>query len=101
MDIAVIGAVGVIVGFFITALSGLIRDWFLNKSQKKLDKQRKDILKTLLLQKNWMKIETLSSVIGAGEEETKRLLIDIKARGSLNENDVWALMEKKPLSDNL
>ena len=47
----------------------------------------------------WRKMSTLSGVIGASRDETARLLISIKARGSESGEDVWALIKNKPLKD--
>ncbi len=65
--------------------------------QQKLDKRRKALLLPMLQVEGWRKIETLSRVIGADHDTTKRLLIDMGARGSEKENDVWALISKHPL----
>lgn len=45
----------------------------------------------------WRNMETLSRVIGCDRETTARLLIEIGARGSETENDVWAYIKDKPL----
>ena len=45
----------------------------------------------------WRKLQTLSRIIGADYETTTRLLIEIGARGSEKENEVWALLSEKPL----
>lgn len=99
IKIALIGAGGVICGAFIAGFLKLLSEWFQNKPKKKLDKQREELLRKMLSNEeySWRKMSTLSGVIGASEEETKRLLINIKARGSETEADVWGLIEKNPL----
>lgn len=47
----------------------------------------------------WRNISTLSSVIGANEEETKRLLIKAKARGSEKSDGKWGLIKNHPFPD--
>lgn len=39
---------------------------------------------------------TLSRVIGADEETTKRLLIELGARGSEKDDGLWGLIENHP-----
>jgi len=102
IKIALIAAVGVILGALVTIFGQLIVEWYKNKAKAELEESRKNILKGMLneLDKGkWRNISTLSSVIGADEEETKRLLIGIGARGSTGEKDVWGLISKNPLSD--
>ncbi|MEM7668552.1 MAG: hypothetical protein AAF317_05290 [Pseudomonadota bacterium] len=73
------------------------------KPNSDLDKKRKETLLFLLdpehmpMGVSWRKIELLQRVIGASESETKRLLIEIGARGSTLQEDVWALTKHKPL----
>ena len=104
IKVALIGFLGVVVG---ALLKGAI-EWISGHQKRALDKQREDLLKALLesAEKNkkensggWRNIRTLSRVVGADENETKRLLIKIGARGSEKENDVWALISNKPLSE--
>ena len=97
--IAIIGLIGVIVGSILPIIGNAIMHFFENKPKKILDKKRKEML-TEMLEKDpedWRRLSTLSSVIGASPVETKRLLISIGARGSETENNVWALIENKPL----
>ena len=45
----------------------------------------------------WRKLSTLSSVIGSNNETTKRLLIEVEARGSESNNELWGLTKYHPL----
>lgn len=51
--------------------------------------------------KEWRKLSTLSRVIGADADTTKRLLIELGARGSEKPREdgeeVWGLISKHPL----
>jgi hypothetical protein len=71
------------------------------KDRLKFDAARKDMLSQMLEnpspENEWRKLETLSRVIGADYETTTRLLIELGARGSEKQNEVWALKSKKPL----
>jgi hypothetical protein len=93
----IFGLVGVIVG-------GVLQFWLeqrKTKAQRELDNKRKELLKTALENPppntEWRKLQTLSRVIGADYETTTRLLIELGARGSEGEDEVWALLSKKPL----
>jgi hypothetical protein len=44
----------------------------------------------------WRELETLMHVIGADAETTKRLLIEIDARGSEDRKDLWGLIKYHP-----
>jgi hypothetical protein len=100
--IAFIGLIGVIVGSVITVLGNLILHWLKYHPQRNLDKQRKTILNQMLqderFENKWRKLSTLSRVIGADEETTKRLLIEIQARASEKEDGLWGLIEYHPFS---
>ena len=47
--------------------------------------------------KEWRQLDTLARVIGADYATTKRLLIELGARGSETESDAWAMKAMKPL----
>jgi hypothetical protein len=70
-----------------------------NRRQNRLDKARKKLLRQMLNvpQYPWRNLETLSSVIGADEETTRRLLLEIDARGAENDPTVWGLISRNPL----
>ena len=69
--------------------------------QTKLDDRRKDLLRQSLENRpegvEWRKLSTLCGIIGATPETTTRLLIELGARGSESEKEVWALLSEKPL----
>jgi hypothetical protein len=69
------------------------------KSKAKSDEPRKNLLRVMLRDPRfeWRRIETLSHVIGADEETTKALLIQIGARASEDGTGLWGLLEKHPL----
>jgi hypothetical protein len=96
-----LGILGVIVGGAVQFGFNLLGDRMESRQQRKLDERRKELLKHALENppngKEWRSIQTLSRIIGADYETTTRLLIEVGARGSESENDVWALIEAKPL----
>ncbi|WP_306111615.1 MULTISPECIES: hypothetical protein [Roseovarius] len=91
-----------IVGGLIAIIGQVFVHWILGRKQRNLDCKRKETLLFMLDPEHmpkdveWRDIKTLQRIIGASEEETKRLLIEVGARGSTLENDVWALIEHKP-----
>ena len=96
-----LGIIGVVVGSIGQFLIGHFQYQRETRAQRELDDKRKALLKQALenppLGKEWRNIQTLSRIIGANYETTTRLLIDLGARGNEGENDVWALLSKKPL----
>jgi hypothetical protein len=98
--IALIGILGGIVGSLLTLGGNIILHNVKEKPKKELDKKRKNTLKQMLddnrFPEKWRKIETLSAVIGASEEETKRLLVELEARGSEKGDGKWGLIKHHP-----
>ena len=96
-----LGIIGVAVG----SVGQFVLDHFRHKretgAQRALDEKRKALLRQALESppggKEWRKLQTLSRIIGADYETTTRLLIELGARGSETENEVWALVSEKPL----
>ena len=99
--IAVVGLLGVFVGAIATTLSTILLNWLQGRKQNSLDAARKELLCKLLRTRDWRKLSTLSRVIGADPEETRRLLIGIDARGSEvprnDDEEAWGLISKHPL----
>lgn len=101
--VALIGLIGAVVGSFLTIAGNLVIHCVKSKPERELAKNRKQLLTTLLQNKEWRRLSTLSKVIGATEEETKRLLISVGARGSENRRkdgeEIWGLISKHPLGE--
>ena len=98
--IALIGIIGGVIGAGLTLLGNILFHWFKEKPQREFDNQRIKILTEMLdddkFSEKWRNISTLSAVIGASEEETKRLLIKAKARGSEKADGKWGLIKNHP-----
>jgi hypothetical protein len=69
------------------------------------DQPKKQLLKTLLDDPRFPDgryLETLRVVTGTSEEECRRLLIGVDARGVIpgagNQKELWALIKNKPLN---
>ena len=99
--IAVVGLVGAIIGSAITILGNVFLHWFQARKESKLDSSRIKLLKNMLDQKQWRFLSTLSKVIGADEDTTRRLLIEAGARSSEKERndgeEPWGLISKNPI----
>lgn len=102
--IALIGIIGGVIGSILTLLGNIIFHWFKKKPQRDFENQRIDILKEMLednrFSEKWRNLSTLSAVIGANDEETKRLLIKAKARGSEKADGKWGLLKNHPFPSN-
>ncbi len=97
--VAIIGLIGVVVGSAISVVGTLLLHYLQEKSKAKSDEPRKKLLGDMLCDHRfeWRSIETLSHVIGADEETTKALLIQIGARASEDGKGMWGLLKKHPL----
>ena len=95
------GIIGIIVGALIPVLGNVLIYYLQNQQKDQLDKLRKELLVKMLdsdrFPNKWRKLETLSRVIGADDETTKRLLFEIGARGSESESNSWGLIKHHPL----
>lgn len=98
--IALIGLAGAVIGSLLTIGGNLLLHWLREKPQNDLDKNRITMLKTMLdddrFPEKWRELSTLSAVIGANEEDTKRLLFKAGARGSEKADGKWGLIKNHP-----
>lgn len=98
--IAIIGLIGAVIGSVLTIIGNLALHWFKEKPKRGLDNKRVTMLKGMLdddrFPDKWRKLTTLSEVIGASEEETKRLLFMAGARGSEKADGKWGLVKNHP-----
>lgn len=96
-----LGMAGVVVGAVGQFIIEHLRHKRETKAQRELDDKRKALLQQALENppagKEWRELTTLSRIIGADLATTTRLLIELGARGSEGEHDVWALLSTKPL----
>ncbi len=97
---AIIGLIGVVVGSLLTILGNIVMHCLKQRAEAKRDKPRKDLLRQMLEDQRfadrWRRLETLSHVIGADEDTTKRLLLEIGARGSEDRQELWGLQRYHP-----
>jgi hypothetical protein len=97
--IALIGVAGAVIGSISTLLGQWLVHWLKRRSEKQKDEPRRKLLKKMLEDDKfeWRSLNTLMHVIGADEETTKQLLLEIGARASEDGKDLWALISRKPL----
>jgi thymidine phosphorylase len=97
--IALIGVAGAVVGSLATLAGNFLIHWLEEQSQAKKEQPARELLEEMLNHKmhTWRKLETLMHVIGADEETTKRLLLELGARASEDGQPLWALKSRAPL----
>ena len=100
--IALIGVGGAVVGSIATVAVQWLKHYLNERKIGRLEKPRKDLLEEMLrsTKYRWRNLDTLMHVIGADEETTKRLLLEIGARASEDGNPLWGLVERNPLPDD-
>jgi hypothetical protein len=100
--IALIGIVGAVIGSVATVAVQWFNHYMGVQSQLEQDRPRKELLGKMLRSPKypWRKLDTLMHVIGADEENTKRLLLDLGARASEDGQSLWGLIERNPLADS-
>lgn len=99
--IALIGVSGAVIGSVATVAVQWLSRYLDERAIKERDKPRKDLLLKMLRSQRhtWRKLETLMHVIGADEETTKRLLLEVGARASEDGKPQWGLIERNPLPE--
>ena len=98
----VLGVIGTLVSSYYGPRK--FEEWREQRLEERLNGPRKCLLKQLLEDpdpsfNDGRSLETLSRVTGTSEEECRRLLIEIEARGVkfANGKEGWALISRKPL----
>lgn len=92
MATAIYGLVGVLIGGIIQ----LIAQNLATLGQRRVDRQRKKILREMLSKSDWRSFDQCKKVIGADDDPTKRLLIEVKARASESQANSWGLISRNP-----
>jgi hypothetical protein len=98
--IALIGVAGAVIGSVATLAGNFLKYCLEERAKSKKEEPAKSLLIEMLNHNDhiWRKLSTLSHVIGADEETTKRLLLAIGARASEDGQDLWALKSRAPLN---
>lgn len=97
--VAFIGVAGAVIGSVATVAASIASQYCHAREAAKREKPRRDLLLKMLNnpQYQWRELETLMHVVGADEETTKRLLLEIGARASEDGKPVWSLVSRNPL----
>lgn len=100
ITIAFIGVAGALIGSIATLAGNFILHYLDKRYEKKKEKPARILLTEMLSHEKllWRKLDTLMHVIGANEETTKRLLLEVGARASEDGKDLWALKSRAPLN---
>lgn len=92
---------GAVVGILGTLASTGLAYYLNNLKQTRVDKARKGLLKNCLTgagKTGWLPIEALAQIVGADNDTTRALLIEIDARGSMQINkEMWSLISRNPI----
>ncbi|NOZ10692.1 MAG: hypothetical protein GXP09_06630 [Gammaproteobacteria bacterium] len=98
--ISLIGIAGAVVGSIATMAGNFMMHWLKERSESKKEEPARELLTEMLNHNDytWRKLETLMHVIGADEEKTKRLLLQVGARASEDGQSKWALKSRAPLN---
>ena len=101
MDSGIAAILGALIGAISSPLVAWASEHFKHPVTRKSDKLPKTTGEDSLIgDKKWRPIEYLSAAVGADEERTKRLLLEIDARQSLSKGrDNWALVARAPFPD--
>jgi len=100
---AIVGLIGVIIGSVLTILGNIIIHCLRERASTRKDAPRKKLLVEMLEDDSpphsdrWRKFDTLMHVIGANEDTTKRLLLEVGARASEDGQPKWGLLKYHPL----
>jgi len=84
------------IGAATTPVGIILTHWLQNRRANRIDFERKKLLKTMLNRSDWKwrNLDVLSHVIGADEDTTKRLLLEIAARASEDGQKKWGLISR-------
>jgi hypothetical protein len=94
----------VVLGAAIGSLGSITTTWLTaHLSHRKYPRYEKAVEKLLmaLLEDGpkWRRIQTLASVTGLKESDAKEYLVELGARGSAKDANLWGLISRNPLSE--
>lgn len=104
MDSGTAAVVGTLIGVASNPLATWFSDYWRHRRSDKTDSLRRERLEKILSQpgRKWRKMEYLSEAVGASEEKTVRLLLEIDARRSFTKGSAaWALVSRAPFPDDV
>jgi hypothetical protein len=98
MDSGVAAFLGALAGA-VASMGGIVlTDYMKSYRKRRADAPRKRLLIDMLSAgRSWRTLGTLANVTGLSESEAKRLLVQIGARGSETDPNLWGLLSRNPL----
>src|SRR4051794_3066479 len=102
MDSGWAALLGTVVGSATSIGTTWFSEYLRNKRSNKLAEIRKERLRKLLSDENykWRSLERLCAAVGADEEMTAGLLLEIGARRSVGTKEVWTLIARTPFQED-
>jgi hypothetical protein len=102
MDSGLAAVIGSVVGGAGTFAATWLNAHLTRKRPDPSEVAAKTLLRTLLLDGRfrWRKLPTLANVVGTDEQTVRRLLLEIGARGSTKDGQLWGLLSRNPLMDD-
>ena len=93
-------AIGAIVGTIGSVGTTWLTAWLARQSQyPKYDAKVQAILREMLSGPHkWRRLETLARVTGLTEQDVKDYLVELDARGSANNGQLWGLISRNPVA---
>ena len=103
LDAGWAGVLGAFIGAAATLLATYIAHHLQNSRANSLADIRRRRLKAMLGRDKfkWCSIATLAAAVGADENTTAELLMEIDARASLSNNRSWALVSRAPWPEDI
>lgn len=94
-------AIGAIAGTIGSLATTWLTAWLGRQSQyPRYDAKVQAILREMLGgEHKWRRLETMARVTGLTEQDVKDYLIELDARGSANNGQLWGLISRNPLSE--
>ena len=87
------------IGGAIASMGGIVLTDVMRAYRKaQADEPRRQLLTAMLSgSRSWRPLSTLANVAGLTEAEAKRMLVEIGARGSGTNPNLWGLVSRNPL----
>jgi len=99
MDSGWAAVIGSLVGGLGTFCATWLNAELTRRKRDPAEEAAKELLRSLLNRPrwNWASIKTLGNVVGADEVIVRRLLLEIGARGSMQDSSLWGLVARNPI----
>ena len=103
MDAGLAGIIGAVIVASATLSANWLSHHLKTRRDSTLSEKRRDRLRQMLSGERytWRSLDSLAAAIGADEEETAKLLIEIDARASMSNGRSWALIERAPFPEDM